>query len=88
MLQTNERDRQEQALAILRDMAFTPANRKTIAENDGIQHLADILASDAGQTCCIHAAACLRSLALDLHLATKVAIFAGTNCLACLSTED
>ena len=72
MAATGNSQVQEQALAVLRDLAFTPDNRQLISGSKGVHILSDIMASQPPLACRIHAASCLRSLALDLNQAAQV----------------
>lgn len=68
---------QEQAMAVLRDLAFAPEHRMTIANGGGIPIFVDILSANGPENhnTCIAAASCLRSLALSEELAEKVLFF-------------
>ena len=72
MLKTSSGSQQEQILAVLRDLAFSPQQCQLIAKNDGIHILADTLTSNLPHANSVHAASCLRSIALDLNLAAMV----------------
>lgn len=63
---------QEQAMAVLRDLAFAPEHRVAIANGGGIPVFVDILSARENATACLYAASCLRSLALGNEWAEMV----------------
>ena len=67
---------QQQACAVLRDLAYAPEHRSAIATAGAIPVLVDVLSIGSPQQTCIHAASCLRSIALNEPWAEKASFYA------------
>jgi len=77
MVRSGDPEKQTSALAILKDLAFSPEHRWGIVQAEGIPLLVDTLAAGGrGQEqASFYAASCLRSLALNEEWAEKVTLY-------------
>lgn len=75
MVRCGEEDKCASALAVLRDLAATPEHCNAMVQYGGIPTFVDILSSGLPMQACIHAASCLRSLALQEQWALQARLF-------------